>query len=260
MSGQQLADLIGITQARVSRIETAVFRPAVPVVEAWLAATRADLDVRANLLDLAGEAQTDIAGWRAVFRGSMAARQHALSRQDAVATRVRHFQPFMIPGFLHTPEYAEAALRAARVVADADVGPAVEARLERGRRLLEAGAPPYQVLLTELALRWTPIDVTREQRKEAWRRVLEGARAPHVTLQVIPADRPMEQAPMCAFVIYDYAGDDPSTVDVELPAVELQFAGEEDVAAWSIAWERMLRSALHPDESTATIDRLLREH
>lgn len=257
LSGRELAARIGISQAKLSRIETATFRPPPAVVRQWLTATGADPQTRATLLELAEEAQVEVKSWRAVFQGSMAARQHELAQQDAVATRVRHFQPFMVPGFLHTRAYAEASLRAVAVEpSQADVDAAVEARLRRGRNLLSATSPSYHVLVTELALRWRPVGVDDDERRALLRNVLDAAENSPVAVRVVLADVPTAQAPMSAFVIYDYAAGD-STVDVELPGAELRFAGREELAVWNRAWDRLAAAAQDPEESVATVRRLM---
>lgn len=260
MSGTELAQRLGITQTRVSRVETAAYRPDAAVVRSWLSVTGASAEVCDELLKLAGAAQVEAKTWRAVFRGSMAGRQQALVAQDAVAARVRHFQPFMPPGFTHTRAYAEAALRAmAPNPQTADVAAAVEARLARGERLRSSQSPPYAAIVTELALRWRPVGMTTEQIREQLRQVVDVIERSAVDLRVIPADAPMVQAPMSAFVLYDYADGSPSTVDIELPGVELRFAGQDEIAAWNVAWDRMEQAATSTTESAKIVTRLINE-
>ncbi|WP_412538589.1 helix-turn-helix transcriptional regulator [Longispora sp. K20-0274] len=258
LNGRDLASQLGITQAKVSRIETARFRPEIAIVRAWLKATNADEATTTRLLELGRKAQTDVSGWRASFRGSMAGRIRELGKQDAVASRVRHFQPFMIPGIFHTADYARAALKAVRPAPEAEVEAAVLARLERGDRILTSGLPAYEIILTELALRWTPLDAPPSARAGTLARLRSGVHRQHVTVRVVPADAPTRQAPMCAFVMYEYSSGEQPTVDVELPAVEMRFADPEDVAAFDVAWQRMADAALPPQESLQFIAELER--
>ncbi len=260
LSGAELAALIGITQTRVSRVETARFRPDLGEVDRWLAATGADPDTRERIRRLAASAVTEVASYRSIFRGSLLNAQQALIRQDAKALRIRHFQPFMVPGMFHTAAYARAALLAVRTTEDG-VDEAVEARLERGRRLRAPGAPEYHAIVTEAALRWQPLDVRPADRADVWRQVLAGSEPPNITVQVIPDGTPMRQAPMCAFMITQFraATAEPTLVQVELPAVEMSFTGTEDVAAYETVWQRMADAALSPQESADLIAGLLRQ-
>jgi transcriptional regulator with XRE-family HTH domain len=250
LSGQQLGARIGITQTRVSRIETAVYRPPMAAVEAWLEGTEADPETRTRLLLLAREAQTDVGGWRAVFRGSLSARQHQLTRQDATAVRVRQFLPFALPDLLQTPEYARADVRALRPSSPGDVVDAeVTARMARADGIRRRSAPACHVVLTEIGLRWMPGDLTDEERTAAWEALTCFAAPSHITVQVIPVERRVTRAPACGFLLYDYAGDEQSTVDVELPAALLQFADADEVGAFDAAWAHLTEVALGPAES-----------
>jgi len=261
LSGEQLAERIGTSQSRVSRTETARYRADLDMVRRWLDATGADEEVRTRLLDLADDALVEVASYRSIFRGSLATVQQARIRQDAAATRLRHFQPFMIPGPLHTKAYARAALLAARVADETGIDEAVAARLERGKRLRRKGAPGYHVVLTELALRWRPSGTTPDDHMEAMDAVLAALRARSTTVQVILADTPTMRAPMCAFLITEFSAQsgEPTIVQFELPAVEITFVGVEDVRAFESVWDQMVDAALSPQESMKFIAGLLRE-
>jgi transcriptional regulator with XRE-family HTH domain len=261
MSGEQLADQIGTSQSRVSRTETARYRADLDMVRRWLDATGADDEARSTVLGLADEALVEVAAYRSIFRGSIATEQQARIDQDAAATRLRHFQPFMIPGPFHTERYARAALLAARVADETGIEEAVAARLERGERLRRDGAPEYHVIMTELALRWRPVDATADDHADAIREVLAAATAPSITVQVVTAGTPTRRAPMCAFLITQFLPEsaEPTIVQVELPAVEMTFVGVDDVAAFESVWQQMAEAALSPQDSAKFIAGLLRE-
>jgi transcriptional regulator with XRE-family HTH domain len=261
LSGEQLAERIGTSQSRVSRTETARYRADLDMVRRWLEVTGADDETGARLVGLADDALVEVATYRSIFRGSMATEQQARIQQDATAARLRHFQPFMIPGPFHTGTYARAALLAARVADETGLDEAVAARLERGKRLRRKGAPKYHVILTELALRWRPLDATAADHAEAIRTVQAAARVPSITVQVVTADTPTRRAPMCAFLITEFAPTvgEPTIVQVELPAVEMTFVGVDDVLAFESVWEHMADAALSPQESAKFIAGLLRE-
>lgn len=261
LSGEQLANQLGVSQSRVSRTETARFRADLDMVRRWLNATDAEEEVRARLLELAGESLVEVATYRSIFRGSIATEQRERLRQDAAAAHMQHFQPFMIPGPLQTARYARAALLAARVGDETDIDQAVAARLERGQKLRQKGAPEYHVVLTELALRWRPLYMAPEDHADALRALIAAAKAPSITLRVVPADTPTKRAPMCAFLITRFSPElgEPTIVQVELPAVEMTFLGVEDVEAFESVWQASADAALSSGESAKFIAGLLRE-
>ena len=255
----EMARRLGLSQAKVSRLETGSYRPAIDVVRAWLEVTDVAAELRERLLALTEAAQTDTTGWREIFRGSMAAGQHKLLSQDAAAQKIRHFQPFQVPGPFHTAEYARIALLAFRLAGEADIDDAVELRLERGRRLRRPEGPEYHAIVTEMALRFMPKGAGPGARPGVWRELIASREIPRVTVQVIPADTPMSQAPMCAFIISDFRPDtgEPTVVDVELPAMEITTSRPEDVATYEVAWRRLEEAALDPNDSLAFIAKML---
>lgn len=259
-SGPHLAELIGITQSKVSRTETAKFRPDVGVIRRWLDATETTGADRDRILSLAEDAATEIAEYRTIFRGSLLTAQDALIRQDAAARRIRHFQPFQIPGPIHTPSYARNALLSGRMHDETGLDEAVGARMRRGERLLLPGAPAYHAIVTEPALHYRPWGVTDQDQREAWRKMLDFSAAPSVTVQIIPASAQFRQAPMCAFVLTQFQDSaDPAIVQVELPAVEMTFSGTEDLAAFEKTWAVMSEAALDPGRSSKLLRSLLRD-
>lgn len=261
LSGDQLAELIGTSQSRVSRTELAKFRASLDMVRRWLEATGADERAREELLRLAEQSLVEMESYRSIFRGSIATGQRIALEQEQASARIRHFQPFMIPGLLQTATYAEALLRAGRTAEETGLEAAVATRLERGRRIREPGAAEYHVVLMEQGLRWVPVGITRADQEEAWRQVLTTAKAPNITVQVIPLGTPTVRAPLCGFVLTEFRADlgEPPIAQVELPPVDMTFSGEKDFAAFELAWKHMADAALSPQKSATYIRRLLRE-
>jgi transcriptional regulator with XRE-family HTH domain len=259
LSGPDLAKLIDISQSKISRTETARFRPNLEVVRRWLDATNTEPADRERIVALAHEAATEIAEYRTIFRGTLVNAQRALIVQDAVAKRIRHFQPFMIPGPLQTERYARVALLVHRYHDEAGLEEAVAARMERGQRLTRSDAPIYHVIMTELALRHRPWGLTDEDQLAAWRKILDLGSAPAVVVQVIPTNAPLRQAPMCAFVFTQFRDPaDHDIVQVELPAVEMTFSGTADVEAFEKTWNAMAEAALDPKATSHLLTRMLR--
>lgn len=261
LTGSQLAELIGASQSKVSRTELAKFRAPMEMVQKWLNATGADAATRERILEVASQAVVEVESYQNIFRGSLVTGQRIALQQEIASARIRHFQPFMIPGLLQSPEYARAALIAARVAGEADIDEAVETRMERGRRIQRPGASTYHVIMTEAALRWIPMGVPRSARVEAWETVLSGVTPRHITMQVIPLDTPMAQAPLCGFVLTEFRPetDEVAIAQVELPPVDMTFSGPTDLEAFEVVWDRMVEAALSPRESTQYLRRLLQE-
>ncbi|MEV0650044.1 helix-turn-helix transcriptional regulator [Phytomonospora sp. NPDC050363] len=257
-----LARELNTSQPRISRLMGASGGAAFTqeILERWLQLVGASPEEWDRALALLGRVQTDVSSWQTVLGGSMAPVQEDILTLDRAATGIRHFQPFQVPGPFHNTEYAQAAFRAMRPNADpADVAGAVRARMRRGRQLVRRGIP-YHAILTELALRFRPASPGPDVRPTVWRQLLKMSANENITVQVIPADAPMQQAPMCAYLIYNFPEDhDPATMvhGVELPAVAITFRGTNEVSAFNTAWDRMKQAALSPEDSRDFISHLL---
>jgi transcriptional regulator with XRE-family HTH domain len=259
LSGPQLAERMGTTQTRVSRIETAVIKPKISDVEAWCDATAAPRSERAKMLRMAEEALTELSEWQAVFKGSLAGRQRELMATDKVAREIRHFQPYLVPGPFQTADYARAAISGSNLTGEVDVEQAVLDRLERGRRIVSKLGPRYDAVLMEAGIRWKPKGYSPGTRRDQWRRLIEVAEVPHIGLRIIPLDAELVVAPMVGFVMVTLKDpDEPMVVRMETPAIHIAFSGADQLAAFELTWERMSAAALNQEESVALLEQLIR--
>ncbi len=123
LTGQQLGDLVGMSQAKVSKIEVGSSVPSLQDVELIARALGASDDRVTALLERAAGAHDELIDLHATSRRITAAqRQLAGFENNARVTRV--FQPAVVPGLLQTTEYARAVLTDyAELYADAVGGP-----------------------------------------------------------------------------------------------------------------------------------------
>jgi hypothetical protein len=220
------------------------------VIGRWLDAVEAKAEDRDRVMALAEAVVTDISSWQAIHRGSLEDRQRQLLELDELASNIRHFQPFMVPGPIQTPEYAQAVIESTRFSAGTDVDEAVAMRMKRGARMRDdQDGPQYHVVVTEAAIRWVPQGNTH-LRQAQLEHLLLTAQAPRISLQVILNDAAMEMPPMTGFVWVTYKDpDQAAVVRVQTPTVGLALGGSDDLATYAEIWHRMLRAAMSPEES-----------
>jgi transcriptional regulator with XRE-family HTH domain len=137
LGGRALATRLGISQAKVSRIETGLGVPSIPEINAWADAVGADADARRHLLRLLEAAWSDVEPWRAAPAGRTHL-QDEVREIEATARTVREFQPQLIPGLLQTPEYARRVFAVVDPHGQMDHDAAVTARLRRQEAFYEA--------------------------------------------------------------------------------------------------------------------------
>ena len=153
LSGERLARRCGMSQSKISRIETGRLLPSVVDVEQMLTALGVDDATKHELLALARVANTEYQDVRLSVRRGLHHRQRELAALEQSATEIRHFLPALVTGLLQTPEYMRAAISTPVEPASGDVGRAVAAKLDRQAVLHDPGKR-FSFLLTESALRW----------------------------------------------------------------------------------------------------------
>lgn len=157
LSGERLARRCGMSQSKVSRIETGRLLPSIVDVEQVLTALEVDNATRRELMALARVANTEYQDIRASVRRGLHHRQRELAALEANATQVRHFLPTLITGLLQVPEYMRAAMSTPIEPAAGDVGKAVALKIER-QAVLHDRTKNFEFLLTESAIRWQLCD------------------------------------------------------------------------------------------------------
>ncbi|GAA5076881.1 transcriptional regulator with XRE-family HTH domain [Thermocatellispora tengchongensis] len=250
ISGRDLATRIGISQSKVSRIESGTVIPTMPEVTAWAEAVEASPETRAWLSEMTESAFTEVHTWRAELQ-RQAHLQDDIREQEDQARLVRVFQPTLIPGLLQTAEYAR------RVFAlfdppysDGDLAMALAARLQRQLALYQESRR-FEFLITEAALRCRP--GPPRLLLAQLDRVASVSTLENVTIGLIPHNREAVVFPSHGFTIYDTdIGDDAAEgtfVEIETTHVRLTAHDAEDVAIYTRQWSLLSGTAIYDDEA-----------
>jgi transcriptional regulator with XRE-family HTH domain len=258
MSGRVLADKLEISQSKVSRIESGDSVPSLPEVRAWADAVHASEDTWQLLSALTETTHTTVSRWRAKL-GDRPHLQDDVEAKERAATRIRTFQPSVVPGLLQTADYAR---RVFSMFQEPPYGPgqlaqAVAARGER-QLLLHDPERSFDFLITEAALRWrpgSPASLAAQIDRIASLSTLD-----NVTVGVLPLAGRATVPHSHAFTIYEPADDENDvSVNVEMIHATLDVFRESDVSAFQRRWAALGRSALHGDEARSLLQRLVAE-
>ncbi|MGH3696119.1 MAG: helix-turn-helix domain-containing protein [Pseudonocardiaceae bacterium] len=225
----ELARATGISQGKISKIETAAQSARVDHVEAWARACDADTETRNQLLEMAHTALTEASTWRHEHRAGLAAKQRRVASWEQRATRIRDFQPALVPGLLQTRGYATAVLSMADASEQRDLDAAVSARIAR-QHLLERPGPPIELIIAEAVLAWS-LPGADNPWPEQRQRLLDAATGRRVRLGVLPSTAPGPPR-LNAFTIYDFADTGEQLVVAETFAAELYHDDHRDVAVY----------------------------
>jgi transcriptional regulator with XRE-family HTH domain len=196
LTGERLAARCGISQSKISKIETGKVLPSATDVERILTALGTGGERTADLMALARLANTEFQNVRASLRRGLHQKQRELAALEADSRHIRFFLPLMLTGLLQTPEYARTSL----ANFPGDHPQAIAKRLDRQAALYNP-AKRFTFVLTEAAVRWQLC----EPRIMAVQmgRLASLSELPNIRLGVIPLDRYVPDGPLNTFIVYD---------------------------------------------------------
>jgi transcriptional regulator with XRE-family HTH domain len=196
LTGDRLAARCGISQSKISKIETGKVLPSITDVERILTAFGLGGERTAELITLVRLANTEFQSVRASLQRGLHQKQRELAALEADSQHIRFFLPLMITGLLQTPEYARASL----ANFPGDHPQAIAKRLDRQAALYNS-AKRFTFVLTEAAVRWQLC----EPRVMAVQmgRLSSLSELPNIRLGIIPLDRYVPDGPLNTFTVYD---------------------------------------------------------
>lgn len=196
----EVADRAGVSAATVSRLENDKYAPTTEQAEALARAVKAPAATRRRLVSLAQDLRERTSPRQVLIRAGAATAQRRFGEIEAGSGHVQSFSPVMVVGLLQTPEYAQAVFRSA--LPDDQIEDAVQARLDRQRRLADPAEPTFTQIMTEGALRWRigSADLMAEQCEHVARMAAAGYR---LRVGIIPWSQTSGVFPLHGFDLYD---------------------------------------------------------
>ena len=176
---------------------------------------------------------------------------------EADATSISEYDSDLVPGLLQVEGYARAIVQAADdpPLDDATVEQRLEARIKRQVLLTKDDAPSFRCILDEGALR-RPVGGPAVMRAQL-ARIIELARLPRVTFQLIPLDVGAHPGLGNTFIVLEF---EKSTVNdvvfVEGLAGDIYLEGAPDLERYRRLFSRLHSIALSPDDSIAAVGRI----
>lgn len=246
---------LGLSQAKVSRVETGVSGLQIDDVAAMLGLYHVPAKRREEILNLVRRAAEP--GWVHVHRHSLPEQWQTLIEWEDTATSLMHYQPLVVPGILQTPDYARAVIKqtADRDLSESELDTKVAARLGRQGILSRPLPPDLHVVLYEPALS-VPVGGPAVMARQL-RHLLEMARRPRVTIQVVPFVAGPHSGLEGPFVMMDFSAD-PPLVHLENRVMSIFLEEEPHIATYRLAWQRILTKALSPERSAKVITEMAR--
>lgn len=246
LSGEELAQRIGISQSKVSRIESTALLPSLPEVDAWSQTVQASTDARQALRELTKAAFTEVHIWRARARGRAGFGRGELREREARARTILNLQITVIPGLLQTAEYARQMFSIFQIPYSSDeLAAAVANRLER--QLILYGDKHFEFLISETALRaryGSPQTLLAQLDRIASLSTLN-----NISIGLIPHRHQVLASLSHGFVIYEGHEEEETLVTVEAIHGQLAVTEPDDVRFYRGRWNLLRRSALFDEQA-----------
>ena len=249
LTHEQLARRIGVSRAQISRLENGHVVDQGDVMKI-LESLGVDGRRWTQVMTIAREAGER--GWWESTRG-MGDRQALYANLEAGAASIREYQQTFLPGLLQVPEFVRA-----RSEAEGALGPltftvdgVLAGNSGRQRMLRRPGAPDYEVIIDEMAVRRqsAPPEVIKAQLFHLAATV-DGD--PKLSVRVLPIDARITgfTVPRCTFSLYTYPDPgDPVVVAVDTVTSDLILTEPGQVAPYEQLYRRLHDAALTPADS-----------
>lgn len=274
LTHDQLARRIGQSRAQISRLENGHIVDQADVL-AILDTLGVDGERWTQIVTIAREAGER--GWWEYHR-AMGERQKRYADLEAGAATICEYQQSFIPGLLQTPEFVRARTDAAAELEPME-GTSVDAvlagRAGRQRMLRRPGAPSYEVVIDEVAIRRpsAPPEVVSAQLHHL-AAIATSENAPagrpggsrpgggQLTLRVLPVDARIDgyTVPRSAFSIYTYPDPgDPTVVAVDTVTDDLLLTSRDAVDRYQQLYQRLRDAALSQQDSAELLTKAAAE-
>ena len=249
LSGIEVARATGLSQPKISRLETGKQVPTKAEVEALCRVYKVPARTRRQVLAVVRDLQDQHVSARVVLQRGAYRMQERIGRIEAASRRLRAFHPAVVIGLLQTPGYIRGLLGDS--LPGDEIERMVAARTDR-QRVLDSDRE-FVLVMTEGALRWhigSPAVMIAQLQHLA-----EATRRGNVRLGVIPWTTPVRTGALHGFSLYDervaIVGTETATAIItdrrEILDYEARFATYEGLA-------------VHDAEARLVLDRLSDEY
>lgn len=237
LSGRQLALLAGWQSSKISKIEYGKQTPSEADIHAWCQQCGTPDQVE-DLVATVRNIESMYVEWRRRLRTGTRSRQEKSLELEAETGLLRWYEPVLVPGILHTAEYAAAVM--SRVIdfyqIPDDLERGVATRMER-QQILYEGVHRFHFIIAEQALRTHvgDADVMIGQLD----RLITVLSLARVNLGIVPAQASY-RVPTNQFIIFDTR-----VVHVEAISAELAITQPREIALYVRAFQELSQLAVY---------------
>lgn len=252
MTTTRLAAVTGMSQSKISRLESGNHRPDQGDIIRYLDGLGIpENGDRAKILSIAQQA-AGRGWWESI---PMDSRQALYANLEAGAVTIREWQQNVIPGLLQTSTFTDAVTTnddlIVAAIEKAEPADTVRARAER-QRMLRLKEVTYEVIIDEIVIRRP--SAPRPVLVEQLRHLADDGRS--ATVRVLPVNAEIDSytIPRSPFSIYTFDDpDDPTVVAVDTVTSDLILTAKDEVKQYEQLFNRLRKAALSVQDSKAMI-------
>lgn len=254
LSREAVTATTGLDESSIYRVETAQTRPQRRTVMALLSTYGiTDQTKIAEMVDLAKTAGQP--GWVQTYEDYLSEQYTVYIGFEGEASKLSNYETVFVPGLLQTRDYARAVIRGVvPAITDERVDRHVEARMRRQDVFQRTDPMQLWAVIDEAAIRRQVggADVMKAQLQH----LAEAAKAPHITIQIIPYEAGAHPGMPGSFVVMEFPDpSDAALVYTDSMAGDLFLEKESDVARYRATFQQLVAQALSP----AATKRILRD-
>jgi transcriptional regulator with XRE-family HTH domain len=248
LSGSAAARAAGLSQSRISRIESGVFVPTEAEIAKLADLYGAPTAVRRRMLRAVRDLQAEVAPARVVLQRGAWRLQRRIAHIEENATEICGFTTTIVPGLLQTASYARIVFADGGDIEGDALDKAVAERVARSA-ILNAGGREITLIMAEGALRWQAGDpaVMVEQLGH----LAKVAAEPGVQVGVIPWTRPTRVFALHGFSMYDRR-----TVIIGTRSRTAFITDATEVAEYAALWDELAALAVFSSDAAEIISGL----
>lgn len=244
LSADQVAEHLGCSQAKVTRIENARTRVGKP--DLWMLLDLYEVTDRDSFWALAQAGRRS--GWWAAYRDVIGQSLVEYVAFEQAAREARVWSLATVHGLLQTEDYARATFDGGWPRPPGRIDRVLAARMERQKRLADGTLTLWAIV--DESILYRPVggpEVLRAQLDHLL--CLPAA----VTLQVVPSAKPWHLGLSCAFTLMDF-DEYPTVGFIEASNQDVNIETADGVRWYSLVFDQLRAAGVDPQESRGLIE------
>jgi len=255
LSYQQAASELGWSLSKMNRIESGSYGISVDEINALLRLYQITDPAQTEELVALAQANRKRPWWSAYHDVAPPGLLHLIEHESA-ASVIKQFEATFIPRILQTEDYAQAVLEAYYSEESSPLGTArvlAELLVKHGDLLDQEDPPNFSLILDEAAIRRLvggPAVMYRQVR-----RLIEVAKKPNVTIQIVPFAAGLHPGMWGAFEIMEFS-DSPDVVFLESARDNAFEDDPGETRRYRKMFEQLAKTAMEQRDSLAYLDEI----